>query len=140
MVAAAQKRVGQHGWGNVAVVLRDVTRDALGSDEFDAAIATFALSAMPDVPAAVQNVHRALRPGGQLFVLDLRFDTTGTFGAVSWLLDRTYRILAGRSGEDVLAALDDTFQTVEGIMQNGVRRPRSRRWPPIMLVIARKRS
>jgi ubiquinone/menaquinone biosynthesis C-methylase UbiE len=138
MVYAARKRVEHQGWRNVDVVVADATRDPLGHADFDAALATFALSAMPDVRAAVENVHSALRPGGRFFVLDLRFAPTGVTAPLTWLLDRLYRLLAARSGEDVLAELDRVFATVEGVAAGGKQRARSSAWPPITLVVATK--
>jgi ubiquinone/menaquinone biosynthesis C-methylase UbiE len=138
MVAAARQRAERHGWRNVEIALADVTRDPLGHDDFDAALATFSFSAMPDVRRAVENVHGALRPGGRLFVLDLRFVPAGLAAPLVWVLDRLYRLLTGRSGEDVLVELDRVFATVEGIAESGNPRSRSTGWPPITLVIATK--
>lgn len=138
MVGLARKRAADRGWRNVEVVVADVTRDSLGHEEFEAALASFSLSAMPDVRTAVENVHSALRPGGRLFVLDLRFAPAGPLAPMIWVLDRLYRLVSGRSGEDVLRELDRVFEAVEGVTENGRRRDRSLTWPPITLVVATK--
>src|SRR5215470_689087 len=56
MAEAAKERCQRHGWRNVEIAVRDVTQDPLGHEEFDAALATFSLSAMPDVRRALANV------------------------------------------------------------------------------------
>jgi ubiquinone/menaquinone biosynthesis C-methylase UbiE len=44
------------------------TADALpvGDGEFDAAVASLVLCSVPDQPSALAQIHRALRPGGEL--------------------------------------------------------------------------
>ncbi len=44
----------------------------LGPSRFDAAFAMYSISAMPDIAAAVALAYEALRPGGRLFVADVR--------------------------------------------------------------------
>lgn len=140
MVGQARRRVTANDWRNVEIIHADACRDPLGHEEFDAALAVFSLSAMPDVHAAVQNIHAALRPGGRLFVLDLRLVPERRRLLIR-LLRSLYRLLAGSSGEDVLAGLDAVFDTVEAVTKGGVRTPgRSRAWPPVTLVVARKRA
>ncbi len=83
------------GWTNVDVRLGDACRPAfdqpdLAGREFDAAIATFAISAMPDAGAVLRNVRDALRPGGQLFVIDLCLVPRGRTAALGIVL-----VLAG---------------------------------------------
>ncbi len=110
---------GQHvGWSNVEVRQGDACRPEfvqpdLDGRRFDTAVSTFAISAMPDVRAAVENVHAALPPGGRFFVLDVRLAARGPGRVVAWCLGLLYRALAGWSGEDALVALRRTFRTVE---------------------------
>ncbi len=113
MLQRAQQRIHQHAWRNVEVRRADVTRTGLGREEFDAAVAVASLSAMPDVRAAVENAYNALRPGGRLFVFDMRLIPSGRPRIVTLLLRLAYRSLAGFTGEDVLAELRRTFDAVE---------------------------
>jgi ubiquinone/menaquinone biosynthesis C-methylase UbiE len=131
MVRRAHERVEVNGWVNVEVRGGDLTADRLDPGAFDAALATFALSATSDVRAAVENIHQALRPGGRLFVCDLRLVPTGRAKAVVWLAGRCYRWVAGWTGTDVLDQLRATFGTVEVV---GALRP----WPPVMVAVATK--
>jgi ubiquinone/menaquinone biosynthesis C-methylase UbiE len=71
MVERARRRVADRGWENVEVVCADAATADLGAG-FDAAVATLSMSVMPDVRAAVENVHGSLAPGGQFVVFDLR--------------------------------------------------------------------
>lgn len=131
MVRRACDRIEANGWVNVEVRGGDLTTDRLDSDAFDAALATFALSATSDVRAAVENVNQALRPGGRLFVCDLRLVPTGRAKAVVWLAGCCYRWVAGWTGHDVLDQVRATFGAVEVIGD-------LRSWPPVMVAVATK--
>jgi ubiquinone/menaquinone biosynthesis C-methylase UbiE len=115
MLARARAEVRRHGWDNVEIRRGDASRPGfeqpdLAAASADAALASFALSAMPDVRAAAVNVRATLRPGGRLLVLDVRLTRPGILARV---LGRVYRTLAGWSGEDVVTALREAFDTVE---------------------------
>jgi SAM-dependent methyltransferase len=118
MLATAERRVGEHGWANVQLRLADATRTRLGDGAFDAAMSLFALSAMPDVPAVVRAAYSALRPGGRLFVIDVRLRSRDTrlARASTGLLRLIYRTFAGFSGADVVDELRRVFDTVEPAM------------------------
>lgn len=115
MLARARAEVRRHGWDNVEVRRGDASRPAFEQPDLatavaGAALASFALSAMPDVGAAARNVRAALRPGGRLLVLDVRLTRSGVLAR---LLGLVYRTLAGWSGEDTLSALREAFDSVE---------------------------
>jgi ubiquinone/menaquinone biosynthesis C-methylase UbiE len=111
MVAIARKRAG---WPNVEVRQADACTTDHGAGQFDAAVALGAFSAMPDVPAAVANAANALRPGGRLFVFDVRLarKTRSTK-----LLRTGYRWIAGFSGADVVTELRKVFEHVEPVFR-----------------------
>lgn len=80
-----------------------------GAGQFDAAVA---LGAMPDVPAAIANAADALKPGGRLFVFDVRLaGRTRT----TRVLRAAYRAIGGFSGADVVAELRKVFELVEPV-------------------------
>jgi ubiquinone/menaquinone biosynthesis C-methylase UbiE len=114
MIARCQQRVRANQWTNVTVRRADASRESLGYQEFDAAIALSSLSAMPDLRTAVRLAHDALRPGGKLFVFDMRLIPTGHLGKrlTIRLLRGIYRATAGFTGADVIAELRRTFATV----------------------------
>lgn len=134
MVEQARKLAERQGWDNVEVRRGDASQPAfeqpdLARHDVDAAIATFAISAMPDVRAVLRNVRDALRPRGRFFVIDLRLVPRGPAGIVVRLLGLCYRLVAGWTGQDVLTALQETFDTVE-IIRDG------RSWVIIAVAIA----
>jgi ubiquinone/menaquinone biosynthesis C-methylase UbiE len=112
MLDRARRQVGQ--CGNVEVREADASRTPLGDNEFDAAVAMASFSAMPDVRAAVEYAHDALRAGGRLFVFDMRLVPTGHLGKriMTRLMRGIYRATAGFTGADVLVELRRTFPTV----------------------------
>jgi ubiquinone/menaquinone biosynthesis C-methylase UbiE len=119
MLARARHRTD--GWANVTVRRADAARESLGHNEFDAAIALSSLSAMPDVGAAVEAAHAALRPGGRLFVFDMRLVPAGHLGKrlTTRLMRGVYRATAGFTGADVLAELRRVFGTVSPVLPSG---------------------
>lgn len=115
MLARADQLLRRHGWDNVELRHGDASQPAFGQPDLgpafaDAALASFSMSAMPDVRAAARNVRAALRPGGRCLVIDVRLTRPGILVR---LLRLVYRALAGWSGEDVLTVLRETFATVE---------------------------
>lgn len=132
MVENARARVAESGWENVTVVEGDATSRALGSG-YDAAVATLAMSVMPDVRAAVENVHRSLVPGGSFAVFDLRPIPSGPGRILNPLLWRFFYWFANWNPDgdvrDALAAVFAETTTVEtyaaGIAYTtvGVKRP-----------------
>jgi ubiquinone/menaquinone biosynthesis C-methylase UbiE len=119
MVARAQRRAGE--WDNVTVRRADAARESLGDNEFDAALALSSLSAMPDVGAAVAAAHAALRPGGRLFVFDMRLVPAGHLGKrlTTRLMRGVYRATVGFTGADVITELRRVFGTVSAVLPSG---------------------
>lgn len=76
MLAAASRRCGRHQ--NVA--LREADAAALPVDDatFDRALCVQVLEYVPDVAAALAELHRVVRPGGRVVVWDVDWST------VSW--------------------------------------------------------
>ncbi|WP_394613228.1 class I SAM-dependent methyltransferase [Lentzea sp. JNUCC 0626] len=109
MVAIAKKH---EKWPNVEVRQADACTTDHGAGQFDAAVALGAFSAMPDVPAAIANAADALKPGGRMFVFDVRLkrDTRSTR-----FLRTAYRLIAGFTGADVVAELRKVFESVEPV-------------------------
>jgi len=121
MLAKARSVIDAHDWPNVTLRQVDMARDSLGDNEFDAGVAFSSLSATPDVRTAVDNAYAALRPGGRLFVFDMRLIPTGhAVKRAAIRLGRvTYRATAGFAGGDVLSELQRTFATVAPVFPNG---------------------
>lgn len=111
MVAVARKRVK---WPNVEVRQADACATDHGAGQFDAAVALGAFSAMPDVPAAIANAADALKPGGRLFVFDVRLARRTR---TTRFLRAAYRRIAGFTGADVVTELRKVFEQVEPVFE-----------------------
>lgn len=118
MLARARTAVRDNGWTNVEVREADASRTSHGHAEFDAAVALTSFSAMPDVAAAIEFAHEALRPGGRLFVFDMRLVPSGYLWrrGLTRLMRGVYRATAGFTGTDVLTELQRVFATVEWVL------------------------
>jgi arsenite methyltransferase len=89
MLALAERRCEAHD--NVAFAEGDGTALPVEDEAFDAALCVQVLEYMPDVPAVLAELHRALRPGARVVLWDVDWAT------VSWHStdpDRMQRVLA----------------------------------------------
>jgi arsenite methyltransferase len=89
MLAVAKRR--SEGFGNARFQEGDATALPVESDEFDRALSVQVLEYVADVPKALAEMHRALRPGGRVVIWDVDWAT------VSWHSedpDRMARVLA----------------------------------------------
>jgi arsenite methyltransferase len=89
MLAVAAKRAEGHG--NVTFYEADASSLPVPDASFDRAVCVQVLEYVRDVPTALREMHRALRPGGRVLVWDVDWAT------VSWhAIDRqlTRRVLA----------------------------------------------
>ncbi|GAA6000186.1 hypothetical protein JCM10207_007895 [Rhodosporidiobolus poonsookiae] len=62
MVRFANKRIEAEGWKNVEAKIANALDLSLPDGSFDAAFVNFGLQVMPDIPKALSEVHRVLRP------------------------------------------------------------------------------
>jgi phosphatidylethanolamine/phosphatidyl-N-methylethanolamine N-methyltransferase len=70
MLEKAQEKVLELGLANVTLKVMDATRMDLGDDEFDAALATYTISAVPDPVGVLREMRRVVKPGGNIVVLN----------------------------------------------------------------------
>jgi phosphatidylethanolamine/phosphatidyl-N-methylethanolamine N-methyltransferase len=70
MLEKAQEKVIEFGLGNVTLKAMDATVMDLGKDAFDAAVATYTISAVPDPVAVLCEMRRVVKPGGTLVLLN----------------------------------------------------------------------
>jgi len=73
MLAAARSHCGQRSW--VEFHHADATQLPFADDFFDAVISTQVLEYVPDVTAAIAEIHRVVRPGGRIVVVATDWDS-----------------------------------------------------------------
>src|ERR1700683_3742838 len=101
MLAAGRDRLLDAGFaGNVECVLADAERLPCADDSFDCVTIGFGLRNVTDKAAALASMHRVLKPGGQLLVLEFstpvipvlsRLYDAYSFNVLPWL----GRVVAG---------------------------------------------
>jgi SAM-dependent methyltransferase len=99
MLAIAERRVAGHE--NVTLLEASATELPFEPEAFDAAISVQVLEYVDDVPGALAELHRVLRPGGRLVVWDVDWETVSMHSAdpqrMLRVLDAWDRHLAHRS-------------------------------------------
>lgn len=87
MLAVAQRRCAAHT--NVAFHEADATSLPVPDDAFDRAVCVQVLEYVPDVDAALREMHRVLRPGGRAVVWDIDWATLSMHSADPARMQRT---------------------------------------------------
>jgi phosphatidylethanolamine/phosphatidyl-N-methylethanolamine N-methyltransferase len=70
MLDKAVERVGDLRMPNVTLKVMDATAMDFAENEFDKAVATYTISAVPDPVAVLREMRRVVRPGGALVILN----------------------------------------------------------------------
>src|SRR5918994_1853091 len=70
MLDKAVERVQTLVMPNVTLKVMDATSMDFGDDEFDRAIATYTISAVPDPVAVLREMRRVVKPGGVIVILN----------------------------------------------------------------------
>lgn len=104
----------------VPIDVMDGVADRLPADDdsFDAAVASLVLCSVPDVPGALSEIRRVLRPGGQLrFFEHVRADTPGLARVQRILGATVWPVFVGgcHPDRDTRAAMEGAGFTIERI-------------------------
>jgi phosphatidylethanolamine/phosphatidyl-N-methylethanolamine N-methyltransferase len=70
MLKKAQEKVEDLGMPNVILKVMDASALDFGDDEFDATLATYVISAVPDPVAVLREMRRVTKPGGTIVILN----------------------------------------------------------------------
>jgi phosphatidylethanolamine/phosphatidyl-N-methylethanolamine N-methyltransferase len=71
MLRKAQERVIEHGLGNVeALAVMDAERLGFPDASFDAVVAQYVITAVPDPEATLDEFARVLKPGGEIILVN----------------------------------------------------------------------
>ena len=70
MLEKAREKVAELGLANVTLKAMDATVMDFGDDEFDATVATYTISAVPDPVGVLGEMRRVVKPGGNLVLLN----------------------------------------------------------------------
>jgi arsenite methyltransferase len=89
MVTAAATRLA--GLAQASVQEGDATRLAFKDGEFDAAVSTQVYEYVADVPKALRELHRVLKPGGRALILDTDWRSIVWHSSAAELMDRVLR-------------------------------------------------
>jgi MFS family permease len=106
----------------IPITVVDGTADQLSAEDasYDAAVASLVLCSVSDVPAALAEMRRALKPGGQLrFLEHVRADTPG-LARVQRILDATIWPTVGggcHSHRDTRLAIETAGFTIDDLEQ-----------------------
>ena len=70
MLKKAQEKVVELNLDNVTLKAMDATVMDFGADEFDSAVATYTISAVPDPVGVLREMRRVVKPGGNIVLLN----------------------------------------------------------------------
>lgn len=133
MAEKAKARAAQ--WNNVKVLHADATTVDLEAGHYDAALASFSISATQNVEATVRNIHNALREGGRLFAPDMHL--TGG-GPLIWTFRLVYKAMARWTGVDVLETIHNTFGNAQPVTGEGDPLEELPKFAPVLMITAQK--
>ncbi len=81
--------------GMLKTVVADALKLPFADEEFDVVTVAFGLRNMADYPAALREMHRVIRPGGRLLILDFSLPTGILRRLYRWYLHHVLPHMAG---------------------------------------------
>ena len=82
MLERAQDKTEELGLSNVTLRVMDAAATDFADDEFDRAVATYVISAVPDPVAVLKEMRRVVKPGGVMVILNHFKSEKLVFGAL----------------------------------------------------------
>lgn len=84
LLSLARSKASNQGLANVKFQLGDILTTGFADNSFDAVVCVFGIFFVPDMPAAVRELWRVLRPGGKLAITTWGEDFFEPANAVFW--------------------------------------------------------
>ena len=98
--------------GIAKTIVADALKLPFSDSEFDVVTVAFGLRNMADYPAALREMHRVLKPGGRLVILDFSLPTGVLRGPYRWYLHNILPHLAG-----LLTGEKDAYEYLGGSIE-----------------------
>jgi demethylmenaquinone methyltransferase / 2-methoxy-6-polyprenyl-1,4-benzoquinol methylase len=98
--------------GIANTIVADALKLPFSDQEFDVVTVAFGLRNMADYPAALREMHRVLKPGGRLVILDFSLPTGIMRGPYRWYLHHVLPRMAG-----VLTGQKDAYEYLGGSIE-----------------------
>ncbi len=94
MLAIARKRVAEHGLANVeALVAMDAMALTFADESFDAVVAPYVITVVPDPLRTLDEIARVTRPGGEIILVNHVSQEKGPIAAIeSWMANHAQRL------------------------------------------------
>lgn len=94
MLAIARKRVAEQGLDNVeALIAMDAMNLEFEDASFDAVVAPYVITVVPDPRRTLDEIARVVRPGGEIILVNHVRKETGPIAAIeSWLANHAERL------------------------------------------------
>ena len=123
MLEHSQLRVKRHGLNHVTLANMDAANMEFSDNSFDAVMAAYVITAVPDHKTVIQEMVRVCRPGGRIVFLNHFSNGNQLIGSMEKLVSPVCRHLGFRTDLGLQAVLDGTALQVI----------RKRRVPPLGL-------
>jgi len=123
MLEHSQLRVKRHGLDHVTIANMDAANMRFSDNSFDAVMAAYVITAVPDHKTVIQEMVRVCRPGGRIVFLNHFSNGNQLIGSMEKLVSPVCRHLGFRTDLELQTVLEGTSLQVT----------RTRRVPPIGL-------
>jgi len=108
MLEIASRKQRESGISNASFHRADILSMPFRDETFDCVTAGYALRNVPDIPAALEEIKRVLRPGGRVLSLDFAHPPNRAY---RWLYLR-YLTVVGASAGKILHRDADTYRYI----------------------------
>jgi phosphatidylethanolamine/phosphatidyl-N-methylethanolamine N-methyltransferase len=81
MLEKSREKIARQGLDDSRVLRMDASRMAFADDAFDAVLAAYVMSVVPDPQATLREIERVCKPGGTIVILN-HFHATHRIGAL----------------------------------------------------------